>query len=326
MTHILGWYNHENVGDEAYKIAFPKLFKTDKFTFGEEIKGNPSTIVLGGGDVLRPTFFNKLTAFPNTKKYAMSVNLRKEDLEPKLDQFEKVFSRNYVDHKLSKVQFCPDFAFALEANAHHGKELVKQIFNKNNSDLYSNLIIIVMNSFLCKREKSLARDYIAFDKICYDLGKLMDNTPASFLLVPFGNGFPENDRVSNAFLYANSKFWKKNVLLFDKLSVQDTLDIFAAADAAISTRLHSGIFSTIAGTPFLDLCHHSKSSLYMEFIGKQDWCLNFWHFDYFKAITMIKEFLANKEFYRNQVNLINRNAKDMLYQIIDEKIINAITK
>jgi len=325
MTHILGWYNYGNIGDESYKIAFPKLFKTDKFTFGDNIKGMPDVIILGGGDVLRPEFLNKLTKFPNAKKYAFSVNLRKEDLN-QIDQFEKVFSRNYIEHKSPKIQFCPDFAFTLEANQHHGKELVKNIFKDNNADLYNNLIIITMNSFLCKRENTLARDYIAFDKICYDLGKLMDNTPASFLLVPFGNGFPENDRISNSFIYANSKFWKKNVLLFDKLSVQDTLDIFSAADAAISTRLHSGIFSTIAGTPFLDLCHHSKSSLFMEFIGKQEWCLNFWHFDYLKALAMIKEFLVNKSFYRNQVNLINKSAKNMLHQMIDQKIINAVTK
>jgi hypothetical protein len=61
-------------------------------------------------------------------------------------------------------------------------------------------------------------------------------------------------------------------------------------------------------------------------IGKQEWCLNFWHFDYKKALSLIKEFLANKELYRNQVNLINKNAKNMLNQIVDQKMINAIAK
>ncbi|NIQ15589.1 MAG: hypothetical protein GTO02_14685, partial [Candidatus Dadabacteria bacterium] len=52
MIHVLGWYGHDNVGDEAYKLAFPKLFKNNKFVFGEIIKGKPEKIILGGGDVL----------------------------------------------------------------------------------------------------------------------------------------------------------------------------------------------------------------------------------------------------------------------------------
>jgi polysaccharide pyruvyl transferase WcaK-like protein len=144
----------------------------------------------------------------------------------------------------------------------------------------------------------------------------MDHTPASFLLMPFGNGFPHNDRISNGFIYSNCKFWKKNVLLFDKLSVQETLDIFTAADAAISTRLHSSIFSCIGGIPFINIVHHSKTELFMEYIGKQNWCLDFWHFDYHKAINSIKDFLTNKEFYKNEVNKIKSSSKKLLNQII----------
>ena len=323
MIHVLGWYDHNNIGDEAYKIAFPKLFKNYEFTFGEKIKGKPDTIILGGGDVLSPKFLKTLDAHPQAKKYAFSINLRPELIGPQLSQFERIISRNFVDLRTVdnyKIQCFPDFTFVLEGNKGNGKQLIKELFSKHNSELYENVIVLTLNSFLCVREKILARDYVAFDKICYDLSKLMDNTNASFILIPFGNGFPQNDRISNAFVYANAKFWKKNLLVFEQLSIQETLDIFAAADAAITTRLHSAIFSCIGGTPFIDITHHTKNQMFMDFIGKPEWSLNFWHLDYYKALDLLKDFINNKEFFREQVSNINISSKKLLSQIIDIKL------
>lgn len=322
MIHVLGYYGKDNIGDEAYKIAFPKLFKDYEFTFGEKIQGKPDAIVLGGGDVLSPKFLKILEMHPQVKKYAFSINLRKSDIGPHLAQFDKIISRNFIDLRATdfKIQHLPDFTFVLESNKENGKQLIKELFNKYKSELYENVVVLTLNSFLCVREKILARDYVAFDKICYDLANLMDNTNASFILVPFGNGFPQNDRISNAFVYANAKFWRKNLLLFEKLSIQQTLDIFAAVDAAVTTRLHSAIFSCIGETPFIDITHHTKNQMFMEFIGKPEWSLDFWHFDYFKALGLLKDFMANKEFFRNEVAKINESSKKLLNQIIDVKL------
>jgi polysaccharide pyruvyl transferase WcaK-like protein len=323
MIHILGWYDHDNVGDEAYKLAFPMLFKDHKFTFGEKIQGKPETIILGGGDVLSPKFLKALEAHPQAKKYALSINLRPEDINKQLAQFDRIISRNFIDLRTVdnyKIQCLPDFTFVLEGNKENGKQLIKKLFDRHRSELYENVVVLTLNSFLCVREKILARDYVAFDKICYDLAKLMDHTNASFILLPFGNGFPQNDRISNSFVYANSKFWRKNLLVFEKLSIQQTLDIFAAADAAITTRLHSAIFSCIGGTPFIDVTHHTKNKMFMDFIGKSDWSFDFWHLDYHRALALLNEFLINKEFFRNQVSKINVSAKKLLTQIIDIRL------
>jgi len=317
MIHILGWYDHDNIGDEAYKIAFPKLFPNHEFTFGEKIQGKPDTIILGGGDVLNMKFLDILEQHPQAKKHALSINLRPEDIGDKLDPFGHIIARNFINLRMSnyKIQCFPDFTFVLQPNRENGKQLLKTLFDKYKAELYENVVVLTLNSFLCVREKILARDYVAFDKICYDLSKLMDTTNASFVLVPFGNGFPQNDRISNAFVYANAKFWKKNLLLFEKISIQDTLDIFAAADAAISSRLHSAIFSCIGGTPFVDITHHSKNKMFLEFIGKSEWSLDFWHMDYYKAQDLLKDFLGNKEFFKEEVSKIDMSAKKLLSQL-----------
>lgn len=310
--HVLGWYGHQNIGDEAYKIAIPKLFKNKEFTFGEEVIGKPETIILGGGDVLHPRFLKMLDKHPQAKKYLLSVNLREKDIGPHLAQFDRIISRNIIKSKDYKIECYPDFTFILEPNKENGKRIIEKLFKKHHIELYKNVVALTLNSFLCCREKMLARDYVTFDKICYDLAKLMDNTNASFILLPFGNGMPQNDRISNSFVYANCKFWGKNLLVFENLSIQNMLDVFAAVDAAITSRLHAAIFSCIGDTPFFDITHHSKNKMFMEFIGKTDWSFDFYHFNYPEAFKLLEDFLNNKETYEVEINRINAWAKQKL--------------
>ena len=68
---------------------------------------------------------------------------------------------------------------------------------------------------------------------------------------------------------------------------------------------------------FIDLAHHTKTELFMESIDKRDWSLNFWHFNHHKAASLIKDFLENKDFHKDQVGIIKNNAKKLLNQIND---------
>ena len=122
----------------------------------------------------------------------------------------------------------------------------------------------------------------------------MDDTNASFVFIPFGGGDPQNDRITNGLAYAKCKFWKKNLMIYDQLSVQDTLDIFAAADASINTRLHASIFSTITGTPFIDLIHHDKNRVFVHSIMRPQWGLDYWHFNLNSARQLLNQFLGDK--------------------------------
>jgi len=313
---VLGWYNFDNIGDESYKLSFPRLFPGYDFIFSDKVDENAEIVILGGGDVLYPSFFDALKKAPQAKKYAFSVNFRTDKLVmDNLAIFDKIISRNRVNINQPNLFCYPDFTFILKSNKERGHRLISKLFNKYKCDLYKNVVVVVMNSFLCVRENSLARDYIAFDKVCYDLSKLMDSTSASFIFLPFGNGFPQNDRIANSAVYSYCKFWKKNLLVFDKLEIQDYLDIFGAADAAITTRLHGGIFSCIGSTPFIDLNHHTKTKLLLDWIGKPEWGVDYWHFDYHKTKTLLEDFLANKEFHKNEMGKINVASKKLLKQV-----------
>ncbi|NIQ15590.1 MAG: hypothetical protein GTO02_14690, partial [Candidatus Dadabacteria bacterium] len=91
---------------------------------------------------------------------------------PQLSQFDRIITRNSFDHH--SVQCYPDFTFILEGNKANGEKLIKDLFKKYKAELYENIVILTLNSFLCVREKVLARDYVTFEKVCYDLSKLMD--------------------------------------------------------------------------------------------------------------------------------------------------------
>jgi hypothetical protein len=286
---VLGYYDKGNIGDEAYKLAFQKLFPQYKFEFKDHITGKPEVIILGGGDVLSKGFIEIIDKHPQARKYALSVNFRQEHI-PLIPKFNKIVSRNYTG---SGIETMPDFTFALSGNNENGKKLIKDLCERNDVQLYNKKAVLTLNSYLCRREHILGRDYITFDKVCYELANLIDETAATFILLPLGNGFPENDRIANSFVYANTKFYKKNLLVYDKLSVQETLDIFAAVDVAITSRLHAAIFSCIGNTPFIDVTHHTKNRMFLESIGRLEWSINYWHFDYYKAKTLLWGFLES---------------------------------
>lgn len=317
--HVYGWYGHDNLGDEAYKLAFPILFPEREFIFCDSLKNiNPEVVILGGGDIFYPKMLEELKKY-ECRKIAMSVNLRPEQLEY-YSMFESIVSRNIVEIKdFSKlppnIHCFPDFTFCLEGNKERGQVLLEKMFKEAKSELYKDIVIFTMNSYLCMKHDMLARDYISFEKACMELSNIMDNTSASFVFLPFGNGFPINDRIANSAIYTRCKWWKKNLLVFDKLGIQDTLDLYAAADAAIGSRLHSCIFSCIGETPFVNLCHHSKTRYFTEFIGKPHWSVDYWHFCSYQVKELLHDFLKNKEFHKAEIREISRNTRKVLSKV-----------
>lgn len=274
---VLGWHGYKNIGDDSYTLAFPLLFPNYQFVFTDKLYKKEEIVILGGGDVMNPCFLSQLEKFKPVKKYAMSVDIA----HPRND-FDLVIPRNTGEML--------DFAFVLQPNKTKGQEIINRLFV--GADLYQKKVVIVMNNFLVPDENTLSRDYLTFEKACYDLARLMDSTSASFILLPFGNGFPRNDRIPNSILYSRCKFWKKNLVVYEQLDAQQTLDVCSAVDAVITTRLHGGIFSCIGGTPFIDLTHHSKTKFFLETIQKPEFGVNYWSMDINAVRKLLDEFLS----------------------------------
>jgi polysaccharide pyruvyl transferase WcaK-like protein len=318
-TLVYGWYGHGNCGDESYKLTFPKIFPSQELVFSDTIPSpfNYDTLIMGGGDIVYSNVIQKIKNL-KCKKYLISVSLTSCDCIEELKVFDFIAVRDQKSlDKLNanniKAKLIPDLAFALTPNKKNGKLLLKNIFQSANCELYSKSIIVVINAHLCVKESLLAREEITFQSFIYDLAHVIDNTPASFIFVPFGTDQPHDDRIANSWMASKCKFWKKNVVIYEKYSPQMILDLFSAADMSICTRLHAGIFSIVGNTPFIDITHHDKTKDFMTTLGLDSWTSNYWNFDKNKIKDLISIHLS-----KNKHNLldIDRQFKKELIDFI----------
>lgn len=287
--NVLGWYNHGNIGDESYKLSFPIIFPNHEFLFTDKLNGDEEIVILGGGNVLSDHFlsiFNKLTC----KKFCMSVGVT----EHRKINCEKIYVRDTNSLKyLPNSVYMPDFAFALSPNIENGKKLLKTIFKNN--ELWKKVIVCVPNAHLVDTLNSLSRDNISYQNFCYNFSKFVDETPASFVFMPFGKQMPWDDRVVCGNIASKCKFWKKNVVLFDQISIQESLDIIAASNLVISQRLHASIFSCLSSIPFIDISHHDKNKAFLKTIKKEDVMVDYWDFSKEKLKYLTNYIFENYE-------------------------------
>jgi polysaccharide pyruvyl transferase WcaK-like protein len=284
---VLGWYNHGNTGDEAYKVAFPSLFEGHDVEFVEVLDPNnpPDCVVLGGGDVFYPSFTRHVASMPShVRKIAASISLTENSDFASLGLFEKVIVRDHrsaliASQRGHSVQYQPDFTFLLQPDGQAGRAYLDDAVRREGHRLYERVVVCVISNYLANTKLDmLARDLTAFLKLSQDLALVADETPASFVFLPFSTKAPWDDRVSNSWVADRCKYYDKNLVVWDRLDVQTTLNVIAAADAVVSSRLHSTIFSTIAGIPFIDLTHHTKNLGFLETVEKTEWSIPFWEF------------------------------------------------
>lgn len=310
---ILGWYNHGNTGDEAYKLAFPLLFPPPQYQieFVEKIdddnKSNTDAIILGGGDVFYPSFTQYLPALSspnvNIKKVAASISLTENSDFPSLKLFDKVVVRDYrsldwCDKNGISGIYLPDATFMLTPDADAGYQWIKDKFEAEGHALYTNIVVCVISNYLANGKLNmLGSDLTSFLNISQEIAKTADSTNASFVFLPFSTKAPWDDRVSNAWVADRCKYYDKNLVIWDRLDVQTTINIIAAAHVTVSSRLHASIFSTISGVPFIDITRHTKNLGFIETIRKTDWSIPFDDFD--------------ARYFRNRINsLINLPRQD----------------
>lgn len=283
-VNVCGWYGHCNAGDESYKLSFPALFPRYDFSFGEGAGGRAGAVVVGGGDICYRKVLEPVVKSHKHHKHLLSVSLTSCDCPDLLAAFEHVRVRDdrsveFLRRHGLKGSFLPDFAFAMRPDRERGRQLVRFLFEAAGAERWEKLVVVVPNGYLAGGDDKLARDEAVFHKFAYDLALIADHTKASFLFLPFGTQLPPDDRVPAFWVSSKCKWYKKNAVFPGHVPPQDALDILAAADAAVTMRLHAAIFCTVAGVPFIDITHHSKSLGYLETAGLTDHSFDYWKFD-----------------------------------------------
>lgn len=129
---IIGYYNHNNIGDDQYQITFPMLFEEkcefiDADTIEKYQFDDNDVIIFGGGAVLNDYFVDKINLKfkdkPN-KIIGLSIDLPFTDIllkTNKLDRIDYMYIRNYQDYNLfskfynkNKIEYLPDTSCLLK--------------------------------------------------------------------------------------------------------------------------------------------------------------------------------------------------------------------
>lgn len=315
--HIRGWYGHQNLGDESYKLTFPLLFGDSyrlNFSDSYSLQDPHDVVCLGGGDIFS-TEFTKPLLEHDKKCIAVSITLPDAPCEQSLNKMSLIAVRDRASYNLIKDRknayycYCPDIAFLLSGNAYNGKEILKSLFDAEKRDLYENVIVVVVNSHLLAKPSDIVRKHIAFDNLCFKLSEAFDNTNASFIFLPFSTHMPWDDRVSNGIVASRCKFWKKNLVVYDRLGVQDTIDIMSASNGVISTRLHSSIFSCVANVPFIDITHNHKNHNLLKDLELQDMSISYDQVSFEKLNQKLTELIKEPMYMIEKLKQVTLNQK-----------------
>jgi polysaccharide pyruvyl transferase WcaK-like protein len=301
---VLGWYSHGNCGDESYKLAFPILFPGHNFNFVDSIKSDfdrssTDLIILGGGDVVKSAFLDDLYNVKDIPMIALSVTVTEGSDIRNLKIFKKLIVRDNMSFGIAKryhnnVAYLPDFSFILDPNKENGKRIIKEKFDEAGHKLTPRLITVVPNSYIAyNHNDALYRDVTSFNKYASEVTNIAEAVDSSFLFLPFSTKPPWDDRAICSWMADKcKKKYYKNVVIYDKLSVQETLDVISASDAVLSSRLHSTIFSTISGIPFIDVLHHDKNLGFLKTLNREEWSTWFWKPEVDKMEKLLRDFLT----------------------------------
>jgi polysaccharide pyruvyl transferase WcaK-like protein len=328
---VLGWYGKTNIGDESYKLAFPKLFPDYKFNFTDKLTpkiiAETDAVVVGGGDILSDAFLKQLATVTKPKHIISASATETTDIA-KLEGFANVIIRDHISCNLLArkgvpVIYKPDVAFALECNRDRGRRILRKKFEVHNRELYKKVVVVILNGYLIDSEQDGydARRFMQFQNLAYNIGYIADFTPASFVFLPFGQSPPWDDRVPNAWASQRCKFWKKNLVVWNQQSVQSALDIIGAADAVISTRLHSTIFSMATGTPFIDITHNHKNTALLTTTEKMHYSIPYEAFDADKTLKLLKGLLERPDDAKKELQTLLDKQRELLRGLSDVRLV-----
>lgn len=270
---VLGFYDRANIGDEAYKRAFPQIlgekpildFKcTDDVTSTMNISSYDA-VLCGGGDIINQYFVDKIRAIKSCEYnirvpfYALSVGIPYASNARFLDIFDHVFMRSKTDYDLAvaivgekNASFTPDAVFALKPvpvtkadnNSYNiAVCIAKPVFGKDKGD-------VLINKYADYLEKIVVTQRVLRDTCVPPIARVCTVHLFAFNM---SQNINENDVELNLVLEGLLK--QKNIEVVNHTEKEYTnpafmIKAFATMDFCVCMRYHSAIFAIMAGKPF----------------------------------------------------------------------------
>jgi polysaccharide pyruvyl transferase WcaK-like protein len=273
---IIGYYDHNNLGDDQYLISFINLLKENnynsiKFIDCDKIVDSTfndnDIIILGGGDVLNNYFIDKITLKfkdkPN-KVIAVSVGVPYTSIlteTTKLDIFDHIFLRTKQDLKLfnryyKNVSYMPDISYNIRQYPYINKNNISftHFYKLKNIKKYKKIIGFALSRHIYHK------DYInEYNNCITNLSKFVNNLiklDYHCIFIPFNTNKisnSENDILIYNDLLPLIKNTNEITFINRKLNIYELFELYDIMDFCIPMRFHACLFSIYTKTPFLPI-------------------------------------------------------------------------
>lgn len=259
---VFGWYNHNNLGDEAFKKSFEYLWGDKvKFTFASKIPQNINeeygACFVGGGSFLDQEIKGLNTvSIPlgfigvGVHSYIHPTNIQA------LKKSKIIITRGDVPiEKYTPATFiASDLVFARDIE-----------IKKNLPD--NNVILIIGNEFLTPKRNSPIWKYTSFHWFLTEFSKLCDewiDQGYSIKFYPMCTGDKFDDRFFAAHIVSQMEKHKNVFFHFETADEDELIKHISQSTLVVSMRFHGNIFSTILGKSFIGINSHDKMKTYFH--------------------------------------------------------------
>jgi exopolysaccharide biosynthesis predicted pyruvyltransferase EpsI len=285
---VIGYYDHNNTGDEQYKLTFKKMIEDNlpndmkmkyniRFLDCDKLKrteiSEAEIIIMGGGDILNNYFLDEINEkFKNRKNkiIAVSVGLPYINIlvkTEKLSIIDYIFLRTEQDMETFGRYFQKDRLFYLPDISYYLKKMDKPKQKNEMCNILDgikksgrNIIAFCLNRHIY----SSSRDS-NYKDIVSEFAKTVEflvEQKYFIVLLPFNtNGkVSENDVIFHTDIYnLLDKNSRRNVLnITHCLDVMEMYDIFTYFYLVIPMRFHACLFSIYQNVPLIPILTTKK--------------------------------------------------------------------
>lgn len=332
---VLGYYGHDNIGDEQYKTTIPMFLRSLNLSLFEtefidtDFLGKYSKeyfinklVIVGGGDILCDYFLDKLNNFfssykiPENKPTIIGLSIGIPFIgiisSDKLKIFNSIYLRSYSDYILLKNNFCIDNIYYIPDISYY----LKQLPIKCSEEYFS----IEKKIKMIKKKKiiiNLCNNEFVDEKFIQELKiffRYLINQNYFLIFLPFSynkNVQSQNDHsfIFNNFFNNSEKTFYDNSLLVNLENYLDTFNLYKHIDYCICMRYHACLFSIYNNIPFIPIYSTRKIN---NLLKDYEWTYSIKtnEFSSEKMITLFsEESLNNNLIIKILLMKINENIK-----------------
>jgi polysaccharide pyruvyl transferase WcaK-like protein len=262
---ILGWYHQQNVGDEAFKDVFraairdadPSVTVSFHTPFNALQSPPPDKVILGGGDVVRPFYLQKIP--PQVKIFPLGVGLGYQSEIELLEKASVPFAlfRNRDDVELARdrgitADYAPDLTFFLN------KPDPVQIIMKEGKTLG---VFLSDEISPTSERKETCGEYMYYEYFKWELASILDvlSEYYNIVLVAFSTTTSIHDHRLSLDIYQRMSARDRVSFVTQSLSMAQALWLISQFNLVISMKFHGIMFAVNQGVPFINIAETRKT-------------------------------------------------------------------